>query len=265
MKKILLTLVATIATFYFLACKKIIDQINKNPTQTFQFCDIKKFKIWYRDSYYEFTVYYNKAGQPKDVVGKYPDIPGNFAENDQHFRYDKQSRLTDWLVEPAGQQHAWLWHTYHYLSPTKVVDTLYNCWYYDSYITDSHPPYNSALTNTRYLNFDNSGRISTVTDPVSNYTQFFLYDANGNSNMYSAYDSAINIRRTNKIWMFVSLDYSLHNPTALPWGTYHFEYNPYLLPASWTFSDPYGGPFMSSFAANKMEIEYDCNGVPKYY
>lgn len=265
MKKIFLMALAVTGAFYFTGCKKLIDQAHHNPGQTFEYCDIKKFKIWYRDSYNEFTVYYNKAGQPKDVLGKYPDSPVSFANSEQHFRYDKQGRLTDWIINPPGQQHTWLWHTYHYLSSTQVLDTLYNCWSVESYITDKHAPYDDPLTTIRLLDFDNYGRIAKITNPVSNYIQPVVYDANGNSSLYSSYDSSVNIMRTNKIWMFVNLNYSLNNHTDLPWGTFLYEYNSYMLPVGFTFSDPYGGSFMSTFAANKMVIEYDCKGLPKYY
>lgn len=277
MKKILLMLLALMATFYFTGCKKVIDEIHQNPRQDFQFCDIKKFKVWFRDSYNEFTVTYNNKGQPKDVIGKYPDSPLHNFSYDQHFRYDKQGRLTDWITNPPGQQHVFVWNTYHYLSDARIVDSLYYGWEMPSYITDKYPPYKSNVRLVRFMDFDSYGRVVKISAPISDPDTTLIinikYDAKGNSDAYAAYDSGVNIMRTNKIWMLVNFNYNVNNYTSTLGAGGHIEflysYNSYLLPITIEYLpvNPFedGVIFMTSFAMNKMAIEYDCKGSPKYY
>ena len=259
MKKILLTLLAIIAILLHLSCKKIIEQLHHNPGEEFKYGDIKMIKVWFNDSYNEFTFSYNNKGQPKDVIGKYPDSPWHYWSVDQHFRYDKQGRLTDWITNPPGQQHVWTWSTFHYLSPTKVLDSTYGGWGFESLITDEHPFYFSKTTPllVRVLDFDNYGRIIRAALPDGSSPSVFVYDANGNSNAYPSYDSAVNIMRTNKIWMFVNFNYNVNNYNSR--NGIHYSYNTYLLPTEITFSYPYGEQFMTAFVANKLAIEYDCH------
>jgi hypothetical protein len=266
MKKTSLAILALVASFNFAGCKKLIDQLHIGTAQEFKYCDIKKFKVWFNDSYNEFTVTYNNKGQPKDVIGKYADSPFHNWSVDQHFRYDKQGRLTDWITNPPKQQHVWTWSTYHYLTPTKVVDSTYGGWDFESLITDEHPYYQSKTPLlVRILDFDNSGRIIKMSLPDGTYATNFVYDVNGNSNYYSAYDSGVNVMRTNKIWMFVNFNYNANNYTLNRGGAVSLSYNAYMLPTDLTFTIPYGEQFMTAFVANKMVIEYDCNGKLTYY
>lgn len=264
MKKTPLMLLAVIAAFYFAGCKKIIEQIHNNPAQEFKYCDIKTFKVWFRDNYNEFTVTYNSKGQPKDVIGKYPGSPPENFSLEQHFRYDKKGRLTDWITNYPGLQLVWQWHTYHYISPAKVLDTSYAG--SGSLITDPHPEYNNqGAVVGRILEFDKYGRIAKITIPAENAVQNIVYDANGNTSAYSAYDTSINMMRTNKIWMFVNLNYNANNFTAVAPATISYTYNSYMLPTSLTVFGFTGGWFMSTLAASGMTIEYDCDGTSKYY
>jgi hypothetical protein len=270
MKKALLVFLATVGAFNFAGCKKIIDQINNNPGQDFQYCDIKKFKVWMRDSYNEFTVYYNKNGQPKDVLGTYPDTARQTWSYDQHFRYDNQGRVTDWINNSPGLKNVFQWETFHYLSPTQVLDSIYELnGVNGSYITDQHPPYNApgAFTLCRIIDYDSYGRAIKITSTLPAYVQNIVYDANGNSNVYDAYDNGINLMRTNKVWMFVNVNYNTNNFTKGFFAN-AYTYNSYMLPTSIQVTpeshmdtEQFWGV---SFVFDRMEIEYDCKGSPKY-
>jgi hypothetical protein len=269
MKHAIGSLLIIIVTFYITGCKKLYDQVHKDPGQEYKYCDIKKFKVWYNDSYNEFNVFYNNKGQPRDVIGINPDTPLTNFSFDQHFRYDKKGRITDWILNPPGQQRVWLWDTYRHLSPTQVLDTTYSLYDYGSYITDTRPPLVPVgPIRVRLFDYDKYGRVIKITRVDTNQAFPIEYDALGNSNAYPAYDSAVNIVRTNNIWMFVNNNYDANNYTVNYYGTNILTYNSYLLPTSITLSSPSpdaSEQFMTAFVFNKMVVEYDCKGNPKFY
>lgn len=268
MKKVSGILLITIVTFYITGCKKLYDQVHKDPGQEYKYCDIKKFKVWFGDTYNEFNVTYNNKGQPKDVIGIYPDSPLHNFSFEQHFRYDKKGRLTDWITNPPGNLKVWLWDTYHYISETQVLDTTYYGYDYGSLATDPHAPYTSPTFRERLIEYDSYGRTIKITNNPGGWVQTIEYDANGNSTGYSSYDSAVNIVRTNKIWMFVNNNYNVNNYIETGWGTNLMTYNAYKLPTSFILSSPSpdaSEQFMTAFVFDKMVVEYDCKGNPKFY
>jgi hypothetical protein len=272
MKKAIGTFLIIIVTFYITGCKKIFDQVDKDPGQEFTYCDIKKLKVWFNDSYNEFNVIYNNKGQPKDVLGINPDTPLTKFSFDQHFRYDKKGRLTDWILNPPGQKQVWLWDTYRYLSDKKVVDTTYAPYNYGnpfSFISDQHPPYGGGFPmRVRIFDYDEYGRVVKMT--WDNSVHVYEYDTRGNSTDYpgNVYDSGVNIVRTNKIWMFVNNNYNVNNYTVNYYGTNVLTYNSYMLPTTIELIPGWGHDgeqFMTAFIFNKMVVEYDCKGNPKFY
>lgn len=273
MKKTIGILIIIIVTFYMAGCKKLYDHVDKDPGQEFKYCDIKKFKVWFNDSYNEFNVIYNNKGQPKDVLGINPDTPLTNFSFDQHFRYDKKGRVTDWILNPPGQQQVWLWDTYRYLSPTQVLDTTYALYGYGSYISDPRPPLVPVgPIRVRLFDYDQYGRVIKMTNAQNpSEVTIYEYDANGNSTFYpsNAYDSAVNMMRTNKVWMFVNNNSDVNNLRVNYYGSNIFTYNSYMLPTSMVLvpkdATTNGEQFMTAFVFDKMVVEYDCKGNPKFY
>lgn len=266
MKKATGTLLIIIATFYITGCKKFYDQVNKDPKQEYKYCDIKKFKVWFQDTYNEFNVTYNNKGQPKDVIGIYPDTPFTSPNFDQHFRYDKKSRLTDWLYNSPGTQQVYVWERFYYLSANRILDSSFGTYGMGIYISDANPTYPfMGPTRVRYFDLDNYGRIIKITTEGSSFVYNYIYGANGNSNAFNSYDSAVNLMRTNDIWMFVGVNYNVNNNYDNPWGTNVFTYNSYMLPTSIQMTNGEAQQYMTTFVFNKMVIEYDCKGNPKFY
>jgi len=264
MKKAIVTFLVTIATFYITGCKKLYDQVHKDPAQEFKYCDITKFKIWFEGSYNEFTVTYNNKKQPKDVVGINPSHNPSF---DQHFRYDKKGRLTDWISNYPGDTEVYIWETFYYISPTQVLDSSFAPYgLHVSYISDPHHPYGfNGPTRSRIFDLDAYGRIIKITPTDNSYVINFTYNADGNLTTYQSYDNGVGVMRTNEIWMFINNDYSINNNIDNRYGTNVFTYNSYMLPTSIQLSNGQGQQYMTTFVFDKMEIEYDCKGNPKFY
>ena len=83
------------------------------------------------------------------------------------------------------------------------------------------------------------------------------------------YDDKINPYQTNPVWMFITQDYSLHNPSLTSFGgtpNVIAEYNPEGLPTVLTIP-PFSSQtnnFLHEFAYNSLQIVYACNGtIPK--
>jgi hypothetical protein len=127
---------------------------------------------------------------------------------------------------------------------------------------------------------DGKGRVvtSTETDPLSPSTVFsvftYVYDAAGDmvqpSGQPSAtYDDKINPLQTNNVWMFLSLNYSVHNAVAyngIPFVD--FTYDPYGLPTEMvrlpnTFFFNETG-FLGQYYGDHTSISYGCDlGQPR--
>jgi hypothetical protein len=262
MKQKLLPLLAIIATTSSINCSKVCDQVYNHPGQPLTYCNIKTFNVSFRNTYNEFSVEYNSNGHPKDVIAKNAGGPPQNYSLEQHFRYDKKGRLTDWITNYPGLQQVKQWRTYHYVTSSKVQDSTYAG--LGALITDAHPLYNQSSVVGRMLDFDRYGRIIKITTPATNTVQNIVYDANGNSNQYPAYDTAINIMQTNSVWMFVNLNYNVNNYVSNLGQTVTYTYDSSnMLPVNVSIADAFGGTFMSVFTVNSLGIEYDCGGTTK--
>jgi len=238
---------------FITGCQKLIDYIKK-PGGGKDYSDICKVKtvnsdggIW--DADYVFN--YNKRG---DLVSVITSMPTDGNPNVFIF-YDKKQRPTQVIypfrTDPTTPGNVNGWQTFGYNSAGQIVrDTIYT---FGSIGDNGLPDPSSAIIKTvATIQYDAYDRVVGSKDSVYYYGAFsntdlyaYKYDANGNlvytarqyrSNQFGgtvtndtfrvmvAYDNKINIRQTNKLWMYLDKNYSMNN--ALTGATY----NTYGLP-----------------------------------
>ena|ERR1700754_36198 len=251
----------------FSGCQKLLDYAAKQPgspsKQLIPSCSIQK--IIFQPYDYPFfpidtlTIAYNAAGNPISAIRK------ETSENEPnyYFHYDSQDRLTD-LIGVFDNGFYRCWHRFVYdVSGRIAVDSIYD--YPEE--EDGHPitGWLGTLGTADYL-YDSAGRISRVTtnpiDPgdmtiVDNYA----YDSTGNLSGYT-YDSNVNIHQANKVWQFLSRDYSLNNQVSGSTLSISYQYNSYGLP---TQADATTGSLNlivtdkgDGFSFNHGTISYSC-------
>jgi hypothetical protein len=236
--KVLYIFPAAAAVLLLSGCSKAIDYIRDNPNEVLKQCQVQTLQV-YSDYDGFVNVDYNAAGNPADMLFHFFDSTGPATPSaiDNHFRYDKRNRLTDYLqnyvIAVFGvQPGALLWDRYSYPRANIVVDSFFT--YGDMLITDPNPPI-SSFDYVRIFQLDGEGRIIKITQgsgpgSVTN----FSYDRNGNLVIPDVtYDSTVNPYRTNAVWMFVFQNYSVNNPHA------QSEYGPLL---SYSDLNPFGLP-----------------------
>ncbi len=189
-------------------CKKVVDYLVVHPDGLISNYQIKKFI--YRDPYSKnsppdtITFTYNQYGNP--VSGTRPG-PRTGAPN-YLFLYDKD-RLTDFVGVYSNGTSAEYWHKYFYDNLGRIVlDSVYQ--FPQIQNGKMVNPYGSYIIR---FDYDNLNRIiggTMILPDGYTYPQSYSYDANGNRSGGS-YDSKINFRRTNRIWMFLDRDYSINN------------------------------------------------------
>ena len=236
--KVLYTFAAAAAVLLLSGCSKAIDYIRDNPNGVLKQCQVQTLQV-NSDNAGFVNVDYNAAGNPTDMLYHFFDSTGPASPSavDNHFRYDKRNRLTDYLQNYVFgifgvQPGAVTWDRYSYPRANIVVDSFFT--YGDMLITDPNPPI-SSFDYIRIFQLDGEGRITKITQgsgPGS--VTSFSYDRNGNLVIPGVtYDSTVNPYRTNATWMFVFQNYSVNNPHA------QSEYGPLL---SYSDLNPFGLP-----------------------
>jgi hypothetical protein len=204
---------------------------------------------------------YNHKGQPTSVV--YDHV--STARPNLVFKYNHKGWLTDYIM-PYENNNYELWFTYKHDSHGRIVsDTQY---VFGTYI-DSVPSPNSVLKNPGFYEYDPWGRISKITriHPV-NTVIVDEYEYNGDGNLstirqftngapsgiqtFTTYDDKVSIFRTNKIWMFVSANYSKNNMIAAD------TYNTQGLPTHFNAPAFNVYRFLHETYIGKSDIEYKC-------
>jgi hypothetical protein len=204
---------------------------------------------------------YNHRGQPTSVVFDYVST----ARPNLVFKYDHLGRLTDYIM-PYDNDNYELWFKYKYDHTGRVVSDTQQV--FGEYI-DSVPLPSTYLQLPGFYEYDHWGRISKITRhyPMSTViSQEFEYNGDGNlsaikeftngsptsTRTFTTYDDKVSIFRTNKIWMFVSANYSKNNMIAAD------SYNGKGLPTQ--FSDPNFNVyrFLHETYLGKSTIEYRC-------
>jgi|GEM_PF-697078 len=226
---------------------------------------------------------YNKKGNPTDMLVLNAWVP--FYTTEQHFRYDRFERLTDYIVNGRGGEPtpasgplrgpSIIWHKYAYPHPDIVADTQLN---YTNSPIDGPPPIADEGQLVSLYKFNAAGKMiataQTFNLPQQPPPTFvpIAYDARGNKDLsiYTkiVYDSAVSVYRTNKVWQFVYQDYSRNNPvyvgaypTFKPTPTNQFGL-PTLLPIIANGPVPRFNIGASADLGNAYAIEYACS-MPK--
>ena len=96
--KVLYVLSVAAAVLLFSGCSKAIDYLRDNPDEVIKQCQVQTLQV-YSDNAGTVDIDYNSAGNPVDMLYYFFDStgPGNPSATDNHFRYDKRNRLTDYL------------------------------------------------------------------------------------------------------------------------------------------------------------------------
>jgi hypothetical protein len=229
-------------------CNKLIDYIKDHPDEDCTACKITKitsiidFDIDADTVIATFT--YTPWGDPASVT------PTHISTgNPQYlFRYDSKHRLTD-NIGAYDNGYYQEWFHYVYDSHDRIIrDTAYAFGLLNDRTNTEFGP---AVTTYDY---DSKGRVihTTMVElwlPYPPREHFYSYDTNGNLVVPGAvYDNKINFRRTNKIWMFLSKNYSVNNAKPVT------GYNDKGLPLKVV-----GYSSFLSFFGKSLEIEYKCN------
>jgi hypothetical protein len=239
-----------VATFAFIAamlfstsCKKVIEQVFQSPKTELDFCAIKKITaVDYPAGYPDFpeishwTFRYNSNGDPisveTDRVGTgYPNVI---------FRYDSKHRLSDiiWIFgtydDPGPGFDFWTRITYN--SQNRAISAKY---YVEGTYGQNPTDYTDVIDIT--YQYDSEGRL---------ISDLLKYDTEGDLIGPPVYDDKVNMHRTNKVWMFVDQDYSVHNPFIAT------AYNSFQLPKHVEFSELHHFLDLPYFS---LDIQYSCD------
>lgn len=177
------------------------------------------------------------------------------------FFYDAKDRLTQYAGVFNDTTSFQFWHKYFYDKQDRIIaDSEYT-------LGDTHHFDQSIMLGLSTITYDHLNRV--IQEMVSiNFTFGILpppprivpfeYDTRGNLFGSSfAYDNKLNPLLTNKIWRFVSRDYSVNSPL----GATSYNEHGFPLHFSDTTQGPNDGVFNpgtsgSSFAG--LNIQYDC-------
>jgi len=236
-------------------CKKALDELATQEIA--QACRIQK--IIYTATYEPLDsamFSYDAYGNPVSAIRSHATTGfPNFL-----WRYDTRHRLTDQVdvygVDLASSPFPETWHRFFYDNKGRIAeDSLY---VFPS-VVDGHPVSGFAGVRIFYYSYDAYDRLISLkfTQDAGNLVTFnFSYDANGNLTGRT-YDDKINFRRTNKLWQFLSLDYSVNNPL-----TATYRYDRLGLPVTIevigeTRAELIDG-FYGDLSFNQATIQYDC-------
>jgi len=249
-------------------CEKIIDQIHKNGKgdTDYKACSIRQITFTSPTSdessafpaHYNFT--YNKLGNPVSVINDHV-ATGN---PNLFFKYDNRNRLIE-FIQPFGDlsgNNAYnTWERYSYNSKDQI-DHITG---YGFGLLQDGVPQPGVYYFEADIKYDVQNRVIADTGSVFargvfayNYGVHFTYDKSGNlvrSYPGVVYDNKLNFHRTNKIWMFISRDYSVNNPFIAT------QYNDHGLPVVFTTM------YMESFgimapSSGNVVVDYWCKDDP---
>jgi hypothetical protein len=213
------------------SCRKVYDFVRDHPDAHDTLCRITRLSYGSPDTNHldfstpQFEITYNAKGNPVGILMVDKLTP--YYALEQHFRYDRFDRLTDFILNYAGGPDvityipsAIIWHKYAYPRPGIVTDTFLT---YTSSPIDGPPPFAQPGQLIYLYKFDAAGKMiataqtSFLPNQPPPVFSPIAYDARGNKDLsiYTdiVYDNSINIYRTNKVFQFVYQDYSRNNPT----------------------------------------------------
>jgi hypothetical protein len=217
------------------------------------------------------TITYNKAGNP--ILRTRSDVAtGNENET---YRYDTKQRLTDQILHYEDGSYGASFREWHRFKYHNHQDRPYLDSFYNNGTIGDHPipfPFLPPLIILIHYDYDAGGRLveerAFYTDGDRWYRKQYLYnsaknlvklaytygnsDETADTTYYGPYDNKINFLRTNKVWQFLTKNYSENNTqTAV-------SYNKYGLPLQ--FSDNSHGRPVSFLDADLTgaKITYKC-------
>lgn len=175
------------------------EEVSKCQIQTFHFVN---------DGYLQdsIVISYNSLGNPVSAIrGRVSEGAPNFV-----FHYDNRNRLKEFiaLYDISNLENAEAWHNYSYDDHDLIMtDSLY----YIPEVVNGRPLEKNVVFVS--YEYDSKNRINKTTTLFFGATKIvnYTYDEKGNRDSID-YDDKINFHRTNKIWMFLSRDYSMNNP-----------------------------------------------------
>lgn len=221
------------------SCKKILDEVKKNPGIT----EYKISKITYTsdaNEYYEAgsfnrEVFFNAAGEPTKAV-----VADAFTGNsNQAFFYDGKGNLKKWILyffyEPTistkpGDFNVFVYHGYSHDKTGKILtDTSYASSFYQFIDYYSYDTYGRIVKVKRWYTWRPANELEETV---------YSYGSDGNLKGYK-YDNKLHFRSLSKVMMFLSRDYSVNNRLQSdPVGSWHdvfsYVYGKYGLPITVT-------------------------------
>ena len=247
------------------SCRKAYNYIHDHPDAHDTLCRVDQLDF----SGFVINISYNAKGNPVNMLFANPNIPASNIE--QHFRYDRHDRLTDYYWNFVNNIGVLIWHKYAYPRQGIVTDTQL---VYTGYVNDPVSPI-ATPENSRIFMYklDAEGKMigrTELSDDLPQPPPVFeeiTYDARGNL-VYPyhdiQYDDHVNVYRTNKVWQFVYQDYSRNNP--YPAGSGYASVNDFGLPLTLPpVSEIYYYPFgyyLNVYGTNGAKVTYACT-VPR--
>lgn len=216
------------------------------------------------------TIDYNAAGNP---IRRTRSDVSTGSENEQ-YRYDKLNRLTDQITYYDSGNYGdffWEWHRFKYDNQGRIyMDSVYMI----GTIGDHPLPFPQAPTQHYYIFFeyDTKGRVIKErlyfenNDPwaireytydsrqnlVRKITTSVSYPENSDTTYFPPYDNKVNYLRTNKVWQFLTKDYSQNNTIPA------VSYNKYGLPEKFRPGNKFGNTYFLDVQYADLDITYKC-------
>lgn len=248
--------IVTSILIIFPSCQKLIDYIRHHPggDDDLKPCNIKTITTQFSTLPTTYTVHYNFT---YNAYGNPVSMTNDLVETgnpNYSFIYDKKNRLIQFIKPYSGNTGYEEWFKYGYNDKGQIIrDTVYA---FGAIVGGIPMPDTARYAYTDYT-YDSQNRIIKLVFYYYYYhtlhsisTFDYAYDAKGNLvNPGTVYDDKLSIYRTNKIWMFITRNYSVNNSFTAD------RYNQFGLPVKLTS----GFIALASLSGGKSVIEYMCD------
>ncbi len=246
----LLSVTCVIYSFFLVSCKK--DKVSASSCRIKSIIQKYHFRATEPIETNTLSISYNSKGNPTTM-----DFEKNeTGKPDYFFYYDQKGRLKE-LVTKYGIYTEYI-HRYYYSQNQNLI--AYDTMYYN--ISDGIP-YSQWVLNV--YEYDGLGRIIQVnvkTHFGQSFTLKYAYNNAGNLILQqnytidgNSYDSGINLILTNRVFAFLSRNYSANNTKKA------ISYNEYNLPLQFKvfpFEDHAANINVNFMNLQVNEIIYDC-------
>ena len=243
-------------------CKKLLDYIHPKPHEHAKNCRIERVTTNFPDTYaledevFKDTAWfaYNAHGNPVSIKHRYTKMRDGLYTLDMRFKYDNKNRLLVFLENAVPSDDvnvfAFFWHKYTYIGDYLIIDSVFT-YASGNWNVSDRPELFDEVGSPRVavLELDFFGRIKTERSLYVDLA--YNYDANGNLQPGVGYTNKTNIRQTNKVWMFISRDYSVNSPVGDA-----SQYNGEKLPVKLNAMPYFAGGFLFEF--KDIEVKYKC-------